>query len=550
VRFISILILLAVQSAATVSVARTPDEYINEARKHEVSGDLENAATTMKNAYQEHPEDQEVLAHLGMYLGMMAGQTQNYVEAGRLIAEAYDYLDRAVAMDTTHAPTRFQRGAISVHVPAFMGRLKQGIADLEYATNFAEDNPGVFPVEITASAYSHLGRGYEADGRAEEARAVWEKAIELAPGTAVAREAERGITGLRPPQTTIEETQPEPASSGEVQSLEAKIDREPDNAEAHIELGEAYISVGNYREAERVLRAALEIDDTNVEAYILLAEALGEMAGRGYDENIYEDTDLRTNLAFEVVNVLNKAVQLVPDNPELRLARGTVNVQMPFFTGTLDKGIEDLQMVAESDASNETVAEALFWLGWAYKKRGNTYWLDVITEHPGSSAADMAFYSMRPAVTHFDPSEYETPFVEIDFVLGFQDELAPQTAVWIEDSGGGFVRTLYVSAFSGYVKERQPNLAEWSQASGYADADAVTGASIDVGHHVIVWDLTDVSGKRVNPGEYTVNVEAMYWPSMQYQASSAAVDISGVENGSVSQTGVIIPYLEVKYHPE
>jgi hypothetical protein len=192
----------------------------------------------------------------------------------------------------------------------------------------------------------------------------------------------------------------------------------------------------------------------------------------------------------------------------------------------------------------------LFWLGWAYKKRGNTYWLDVITEHPGSSAANMAYYSMRPPVTHFDSSDYEAPFVRIDFVLGFQDELAPQTAVWVEDAGGAFVRTLYVSGFSGYVKERQPNLAQWSLASGYADADAVTGASIDVGHHITVWELTGSDGRRVEPGEYTVKVESMYWPSMQYQISSATIDISGGETKAATQTGVIIPYLEVSYYPE
>lgn len=102
----------------------------------------------------------------------------------------------------------------------------------------------------------------------------------------------------------------------------------------------------------------------------------------------------------------------------------------------------------------------------------------------------------------------------IDFILGFGDELAPQTAVWIEDAQGTYVKTVYVSGFSGYVKEVQVTLPKWAKSSEFQGVDAVTSVSIDCGGHQYVWDMTDWSGKPVKPGSYTVCIEISFRPSM------------------------------------
>ncbi|MCK4673916.1 DUF2271 domain-containing protein, partial [candidate division WOR-3 bacterium] len=135
------------------------------------------------------------------------------------------------------------------------------------------------------------------------------------------------------------------------------------------------------------------------------------------------------------------------------------------------------------------------------------------------------------------------------FILGFRDELAPQTAVWVEDKEGNFVRTIYVSGFSGYAKEKQVNLPMWTNSSKFADVDGVTSASIDLGHHIYVWDLKDTSGKKVKSGEYIVKVETAYWPSMQYQQVEVPIKIGKKEKRVVVEEGNLIPYLEVKYIP-
>jgi hypothetical protein len=207
-------------------------------------------------------------------------------------------------------------------------------------------------------------------------------------------------------------------------------------------------------------------------------------------------------------------------------------------------------MVMESDAPNSLKAEALYWLGTAYRKKATTSWIEVVAEHSDSPAAQRVFDIMNPRVKRLDLSDYRTPVVTVDFVLGFQDELAPQTAVWIEDADGNFVKTLYVSGFAGYVKERQVTLPIWGNSSNFVDVDGVTGASIDVGHHIYVWDLKDLSGNEVKSGSYTVKVEVSYWPSMHYQLAQGAIEVGKKEHQTVSEEGNFIPYLEVTYYPE
>ncbi|MGB7054350.1 MAG: DUF2271 domain-containing protein, partial [bacterium] len=293
----------------------------------------------------------------------------------------------------------------------------------------------------------------------------------------------------------------------------------------------------------------VNIDQSSSEAYKLLAFSLNGMNAVGYDPRIYLDTDFRTDLALEATEALDKAVALAPEDVELRFIRGVASVQMPFFVNRIDQGIADLEAVIEGDVSDDMKAEALYWLGYAHQKMGTTYWTQVVSKYSATEAAQNVFNTLRPPVKHIDLSKYIIPIVYIDFELSYRDELAPQTAVWIEESEGEFVKTVYVSGFSGHAKERQVNLPVWAKSSEFADVDAVTGASIDLGHHIYIWDLSDYAGKKVSSGDYKVLVEVAYWPSMQYQRVEAALSVGKKEEREVIQEGEIIPYLEVRYLP-
>ena len=111
------------------------------------------------------------------------------------------------------------------------------------------------------------------------------------------------------------------------------------------------------------------------------------------------------------------------------------------------------------------------------------------------------------------------------------------------------MKTIYVSGFSGHAKEREVRLPKWANSSKFVDVDAVTGASINVGHHIYVWDLKDSLGRRVTAGEYVVKVEVAYWPSMQYQLVSAAVTFGEKGDQIIVEQGKFVPYLKVNYFP-
>jgi tetratricopeptide (TPR) repeat protein len=314
-------------------------------------------------------------------------------------------------------------------------------------------------------------------------------------------------------------------------------------------LGKTHFEAKQYEEAKKALKEAIKIDESNVEAYKFLALTLREIFAKGYDKKIYENADYHSNLAFEAYRALDKAVRLAPEDGEIRLLRGIAGVEMPFFVHKLEQGIDDLNRVLRSDVSDSTKAEVLHWLGKAYQKKAMNYWIKVASKDPNSKESKAIFDRMRPAAKRFDLSQYQPPVLAIDFILGFQDELEPQTAVWIEDRDGNFVKTIYVSGFSGHAKEREVRLPKWANSSKFVDVDAVTGASINVGHHIYVWDLKDSLGRRVTAGEYVVKVEVAYWPSKQYQLVSAAFTFGEKGDRIIVEQGKFIPYLKVNYFP-
>jgi len=545
---VAVLITSILLLGSSLAGAKPLDEYVQTAQKHHQSGYLQKAVEVLEEAVAEHPESSDAHAHLGLYLGMAAGESNDMEETMRLIESSFRTADKAVALDPESPLAHLNRGIIALNVPDFLGKMDMGIEDLEFALKAGQ---GKFSVDQIVTAYDLLGQAYQKKGALDKARDAWEEVIESAPGTELAKNAEVKINQLA--QAAEKKKQQEaqkPPDSEAVRALRDKIEKDPGNGGLLLQLGRTYYEEGHYDDAEKTLNEAIALDDADAASHKLLAMVLLEKVSKGYDEKIYDDTDYRTNLAFAVMKSLDKAVALDPDDMELRLLRGIMGVEMPFFVKKLDQGIADLEMVVESDAPDDTRAKALFYAGQGYRKKSTTAWIEVVTEYADSPTADLAFGAMDPGVQRFDRSEHTPPFVAIDFVLGFQDELAPQTAVWIENAAGDFVQTLYASGFAGFVKERQITLPIWAQASNFVDADAITGASIDIGHHIYSWDLKDHLGKEVKSGQYTVKVEVSHWPSMLYQLVEATVELGKKEAKTIVEEGSFIPSLVVTYYPK
>jgi len=528
--------IFALLVALTAQASAVPlSDAITSAEEHRVAGRLDDAIAVMEEAVGVHPESPKAHAYLGLYLGMRAGQSSDMMKAAGYTTRAFEHLDRAVMLDPRDLHARHFRGLISVNVPEFLGKLSGGVADLEQVVSLYRAAPDQVPFDIVVSSYLLLGTGREKQGKLDAAEEAWRQVLELAPGTSAAEQAAAGIERVRAAEPVAPaETEPEPGAGDVGDTLDA---------------AGTLMDAGRYDEAADLLRRAVEAEPTSVEAHVLLARALGELAGRGYDERIADDTDLRTNLAFEVMEVTDRAVELAPDDMELRLLRGVVAVNMPFFVGSLDKGVRDLQRVIESDAPDALRAEAQYHLGRAYRHRALSTWLGVVKDHPNTAAAENVIRAMRPPIEHLEPGSVTGPAAVVTVVLGFQDELPPQTAVWVEDAAGGYVATLYVSGFSGHARGAQVNLPVWAGTSEFAGIDAVTSASLDVGQHVMTWDLADVGGERVADGDYLLRVETTYWPSMEGELVGLPFTLDGTAGRDATTEGRLIPYVEVRTLP-
>lgn len=531
-------------------LSATLEEYIAKAEAYKADGQFDEAISTMEQAVKDYPERSDAYAQLGVMLGEKAQRARDYTQIFEIAQRAFAAWDKALAIDPRNFTARFYRGAWAVNVPKSTGLLGRGIEDLLIITTALEQSPDPSLKERLAEAYQYLAIGYQKNAEYSKAKDVNNKVIVHFPDTRYAESAQQNIEKI----IAFEKWQAEraknlPADTPEITRLKEQYKKEPTSFEVQLALGKAYYDIGNYEEAANVLRKAVSIDQSSSEAYKLLAFSLNEINSAGYDPRIYLDTDFRTDLAFEAAAALDKAVELAPEDVELRFTRGVASIQMPFFVNKMEQGIEDLKIVSDSDVADDMKAEALYWLGYAYRKMGTTYWTRVVSKYYTTEAAQNVFSSLRPPVKHVDLSKYALPAVSIDFELSYRDELAPQTAVWIENAKGEFVKTIYVSGFSAHAKERQVNLPVWTKSSEFVDVDAVTGASINLGQHIYVWDLKDYKGKKVSSGDYKVFVEVAYWPSMQYQRVETKITIGKKEAREVVQEGNFIPYLEVRFLP-
>ena len=536
--YITTLILFFTLALNTLFAASI-DEYIKKAIDYQRSSKLDEALGVLEDALGDYPDNSTLYAYTGLYTGMKAGQTNNFLKAGQLSSESFKLLDKAVSLSSDNPIALLFRGLMSVKVPAFLGKLDGGIEDLQRTCDIISRSPDKLSFENTILTWDLLGEAYKKKGAIDQAIAAWEKIVKIAPESDEAEAADTKIRKLK----LKDKNEPEPKKAKpETDSIETGSD-----SGKLVTAGREAFRLGDYQQARKIFEKAVEENPQSAIAYKWLGLTIAKLGEKGYDDRIAEDTDLRSTLVFESMENFDKAVELAPDDPELRFIRGSMGVYFPFFTQKLEQAIKDLNMVLDSEVSDSLKSETLYMLGVAYQKKGMSYWIDVAVRHSESAAAQTIYNSVRPDIKRIDPSKQEKPCLIIDFVLGFQDELAPQTAIWIEDKKGNYVNTIYVSGFSGHAKDTQVVLPLWAESSTFTNIDAVTSASIDIGHHIYTWNLNNFEGNTIKKGYYIVNVEVSYWPSMKHQLAKTIINIGDNSKKELIEEGNFIPYLEVQY---
>ncbi|MCL2266021.1 MAG: DUF2271 domain-containing protein [Treponema sp.] len=130
-----------------------------------------------------------------------------------------------------------------------------------------------------------------------------------------------------------------------------------------------------------------------------------------------------------------------------------------------------------------------------------------------------------------------------------------QYAVWIEDSGGKYIKTLYATRWTaaGGYSRRPASIPIWIKKSNRAEmtqaqVDAVSGVTPQTAAQIYTWDGTDSSGKAVPAGNYVLFLEGtLRWENqVLYRApfalgkGASAVQVSAEYAGdSTAEHGMI-----------
>jgi hypothetical protein len=158
-----------------------------------------------------------------------------------------------------------------------------------------------------------------------------------------------------------------------------------------------------------------------------------------------------------------------------------------------------------------------------------------------------------------------SPKVEISFVYQRQTGMGSnQFAIWIEDSSGKYIKTLYATRFTakGGWQIRTQALPGWVKASQplnipSGEIDAITGATPSAGNLTYVWDCKDNQGNMVPAGEYKYIVEAtlrmanrvLYSGTIKIGSQAQLSQAASEFFGDSEQERGMIANVTAKYYP-
>ncbi|MCL2244025.1 MAG: DUF2271 domain-containing protein [Treponema sp.] len=117
------------------------------------------------------------------------------------------------------------------------------------------------------------------------------------------------------------------------------------------------------------------------------------------------------------------------------------------------------------------------------------------------------------------------PAAEVSFSFTRQSGSATnQFAVWIEDSGGRHIKTLYATRWTanGGYNRRPTSIPLWVKQSNLSQMsrnqiDAISAATPRTGNLTYTWDGTDSRGTAVPAGNYTLIIEGtLRWENQVY----------------------------------
>ncbi|HNL08918.1 MAG TPA: tetratricopeptide repeat protein [Turneriella sp.] len=237
------------------------------------------------------------------------------------------YFERAVALSPANAKYHYNLALILNQ----MGENERAVRELDEAIRLGSDNP---------QTYMYIARLYSELGRKEQAEAALAKALAEAPRDPVIL-SQMG-------DMLVAQAKWAPAIRI-FKELYESSPKTAEKAQAMYNLGKVYVALRDFRNAEKALETAYQLDMLNEDALVLLGEAY-----------------VQTGQAHKSVTLFKEALRLNPDN--LKVLRG--QAQLYLNIGELTEAEAALKRLAEHP--NRRADDAYFaaqMLGDLYMKR-------------------------------------------------------------------------------------------------------------------------------------------------------------------------------------
>ena len=171
------------------------------------------------------------------------------------------------------------------------------------------------------------------------------------------------------------------------------------------------------------------------------------------------------------------------------------------------------------------------------------------------------FFALLTALFLTDAAAQQAA-AELTFTFTRQSGAASnQFAVWIEDSGGRYIKTLYATRYTanGGWRNRATSIPVWVRQSGLsgmtsAQINVLTGATPRTGNLVYTWDGTDSRGAAVPNGDYIIFLEGtlrwdnqvLYRAQIRFGRGPADAEVSVEYTGDPGAERVMIGNVAVR----
>ncbi len=491
------------------------NDKIKQAKQIE-NEDIFKAIDMMEDLYESNPKNIALLSYYGLILSKGAGQA-NMMKAASLASKAEKVLDQALEIDPEYVDARLNRGILKVNMPKFLGKLDAGIEDLQKVISTKS-----IPNEVFVAGCYFLAMGYEKNDENSKAIEMYKNVVRYGSETQFIKTAKNKLKELE----------------GPAKDVKNNIDFE--------KKGDKYFFEKDYVGAYKAYIEAVANDTTSVELYLKYLKAMEYISSGGYPEEVNKDVAFMTDLAFNVADALRHIVRLQPQVEEYRIIKAEVLVQLPFFVQSVEEGVKEALWISKNSKDRSIVTRANDVIKHGKAKAERKILTDKYVASESEEEKTQIIASMQTSETsQAQELGYSTKII---MSLGFGDYIAPQSAVWIEDTKGNYVATVYISGFSAKAKDKQVHLPKWAKSSKFEDSIVqVTGASIDSGVHTFYWNNKDSKGKELRSGDYFVCTEVAHWPHVGYSMQKIKLSLGGKSYYQKVKGDNIITGLTVAY---